>query len=159
MVWALYTLGIWPILERQVEKAIERWRHPDRAIWEVRGEPRHFVSSKVFCWVACDRGSRLAEVREHWEKVERWRAAADEIQADILEHGVDDRGVFVQHYDTTALDAALLLIRPTGRATCASACSAWPARSGFTPRTSTHTPAVISATSRRHSPTSRSSTR
>ncbi len=62
------------------------------------------------CWVACDRGSRLAEVREDWEKVERWRAAADEIKADILEHGVDDRGVFVQHYDTTALDAALLLM-------------------------------------------------
>jgi alpha,alpha-trehalase len=64
----------------------------------------------MFCRVACDRGSRLAEVREHWEKVELWRAAADEIKADILEHGVDDRGVFVQHYDTTALDAALLLM-------------------------------------------------
>ena len=101
---------IWPILERQVEKAIDRWKHPDRGIWEIRGEPKHFTSSKMFCWVACDRGSRLAEVREHWEKVERWRAAADEIKADILEHGVDDRGVFVQHYDTTALDAALLLM-------------------------------------------------
>ena len=92
---------IWPILERQVETAIERWREPDRGIWEVRGEPKHFTSSKMFCWVACDRGSRLAEVREDWEQVERWRAAADEIKADILEHGVDERGVFVQHYDTT----------------------------------------------------------
>jgi GH15 family glucan-1,4-alpha-glucosidase len=101
---------IWPILERQVEKAVERWKHPDRGIWEVRGEPKHFVSSKMFCWVACDRGSRLAEVREDYEKVERWRAVADEIHADILENGVDDRGVFVQHYDTDALDAALLLM-------------------------------------------------
>jgi GH15 family glucan-1,4-alpha-glucosidase len=101
---------VWPILEHQVEKAIERWRMPDRGIWEVRGEPKHFVSSKMFCWVACDRGSRLAEIREDWERVERWRAAADEIHADILEHGLDDRGVFVQHYDTTALDAALLLM-------------------------------------------------
>jgi alpha,alpha-trehalase len=101
---------VWPILEHQVEKAIENWRHPDRGIWEVRGEPKHFVSSKMFCWVACDRGSRLAELREDYGRVERWRAAADEIHADICEHGVDDRGVFVQHYDTTALDAALLLM-------------------------------------------------
>jgi GH15 family glucan-1,4-alpha-glucosidase len=101
---------VWPILKRQVEAAIANWRKPDRGIWEVRGEPKHFTSSKMFCWVACDRGSRLAEVREDWEHMERWRAAADEIHADVLEHGVDHRGVFVQHYDTTALDAALLLM-------------------------------------------------
>jgi GH15 family glucan-1,4-alpha-glucosidase len=64
----------------------------------------------MFCWVACDRGSRLAEVREDWEQMESWRAAADEIHADVCEHGVDERGVFVQHYDTDALDAALLLM-------------------------------------------------
>jgi GH15 family glucan-1,4-alpha-glucosidase len=101
---------VWPILKRQVEAAIENWRKPDRGIWEVRGEPKHFTSSKMFCWVACDRGARLAEVREDWEQMERWRSAADEIHADVCEHGVDDRGVFVQHYETTALDAALLLL-------------------------------------------------
>ncbi len=101
---------VWPILKKQVELAIENWRSPDRGIWEVRGEPKHFTSSKMFCWVACDRGARLAEVRENWELVDRWQAAADEIHADICEHGVDGRGVFVQHYDTTALDAALLLM-------------------------------------------------
>jgi GH15 family glucan-1,4-alpha-glucosidase len=101
---------VWPILKRQVEAAIENWRKPDRGIWEVRGEPRHFTSSKIFCWVACDRGARLAAMREDWERVERWRAAADEIHADVCEHGIDERGVFVQHYDTTALDAALLLM-------------------------------------------------
>jgi GH15 family glucan-1,4-alpha-glucosidase len=101
---------VWPILERQVETAIEHWRKPDRGIWEVRGEPKHFTSSKMFCWVACDRGARLAEIREDWEHVQRWRATADEIHADVCQHGVDDRGVFVQHYDTTALDAALLLM-------------------------------------------------
>jgi GH15 family glucan-1,4-alpha-glucosidase len=90
--------------------AIANWRKPDRGIWEVRGEPKHFTSSKMFCWVACDRGARLAEIREDWERVERWQAAADEIHADICEHGVDGRGVFVQHYETTALDAALLLM-------------------------------------------------
>jgi GH15 family glucan-1,4-alpha-glucosidase len=101
---------VWPILSRQVEMAIANWRKPDRGIWEVRGEPKHFTSSKMFCWVACDRGARLAEIREDWERVERWQAAADEIHADICEHGVDGRGVFVQHYETTALDAALLLM-------------------------------------------------
>jgi GH15 family glucan-1,4-alpha-glucosidase len=64
----------------------------------------------VFCWVACDRGARLAELREDSEKAKRWREAADEIHADVCEHGVDDRGVFVQHYESDALDAALLLM-------------------------------------------------
>jgi GH15 family glucan-1,4-alpha-glucosidase len=101
---------VWPILKRQVEAAIANWRKPDRGIWEVRGDPKHFTSSKMFCWVACDRGARLAEIREDAEHVARWQAAADEIHADILERGVDQRGVFVQHYDTTALDASLLLL-------------------------------------------------
>jgi len=102
--------SVWPLLSRHVECAVEHWREPDRGIWEVRGEPQHFVASKVMCWVACDRGARLARVREDAEKVERWQAAADEIHADICEHGVDERGVFVQHYGTTELDAANLLI-------------------------------------------------
>jgi alpha,alpha-trehalase len=101
---------VWKMLSRQVEQAIEHWREPDRGIWEVRGEAKHFTSSKVFCWVACDRGSRLAELREDVERAQRWRDVADEIHADICEHGVDDRGVFVQHYDTKALDASLLLL-------------------------------------------------
>jgi GH15 family glucan-1,4-alpha-glucosidase len=101
---------VWPLLKRQVEAAIACWREPDRGIWEVRGEPKHFTSSKMFCWIACDRGARLAEIREDWQHAERWRAAADEIHADVCENGVDERGVFVQHYETTALDAALLLM-------------------------------------------------
>src|ERR1700761_5507103 len=101
---------VWRILQRQVEAAIENWREPDRGIWEVRGEPKHFTSSKVFCWVACDRGARLAELREDFTRARRWREAADEIKADVLANGVDERGVFVQHYDTEALDAALLLL-------------------------------------------------
>jgi GH15 family glucan-1,4-alpha-glucosidase len=101
---------VWPILVTQVEQALEHWRQPDRGIWEVRGEPKHFTSSKMFCWVAADRGARLARLREDVEKAERWQAAADEIHADILEHGVDDRGVFRAHYETDALDASLLLM-------------------------------------------------
>ncbi|MBV9168010.1 MAG: glycoside hydrolase family 15 protein, partial [Solirubrobacterales bacterium] len=101
---------VWPILEYQVECAIKNWRDPDRGIWEVRGEPKHFTSSKMSCWVACDRGSRLAELREDTERAVRWRAVAEEIHADMCAHGVDERGVFVQHYGSTALDASLLLL-------------------------------------------------
>jgi GH15 family glucan-1,4-alpha-glucosidase len=101
---------VWPILFRQVEQAIANWREPDRGIWEVRGEPKHFTSSKMFCWVACDRGARLAAIREEYATAARWQAAADEIHADICEHAVDGRGVFVQHYETDALDASLLLM-------------------------------------------------
>jgi alpha,alpha-trehalase len=101
---------IWGILVRQVEEALEHWRSPDRGIWEVRGEPKHFTSSKVMCWVAADRGARLARLRNELEYAERWQAAADEIHAEICAKGVDERGVFTQHYDTKALDASLLLM-------------------------------------------------
>jgi alpha,alpha-trehalase len=101
---------VWPILERQVEAAIKHWQEPDRGIWEVRGEPKHFTSSKMFCWVACDRGARLAELREDTERAERWQKEADKIHNDICENGVDERGVFVQHYGSTALDGSLLLM-------------------------------------------------
>jgi GH15 family glucan-1,4-alpha-glucosidase len=101
---------IWPIIRRQVETALDNWREPDRGIWEVRGQPSHFTSSKLMCWVAADRGARLAQLRDDARMAERWRAAADEIHADICEHAIDDRGVFVQHYETTALDASVLLM-------------------------------------------------
>jgi GH15 family glucan-1,4-alpha-glucosidase len=101
---------VWSILQRQVESALEHWREPDQGIWEVRGDPKHFTSSKLMCWVAADRGARLARLRDDAELAERWQAAADEMHADICEHGVDERGVFVQHYDTDALDASLLLM-------------------------------------------------
>ena len=101
---------IWPILKKQVEDAIEHWKEPDQGIWEVRGEPKHFTSSKLMCWVALDRGARLAEIREEKELAEEWQKVADEIHDDICENALDDRGVFCQHYDTDALDASVLLM-------------------------------------------------
>ncbi|MEA2364618.1 MAG: alpha,alpha-trehalase, partial [Thermoleophilaceae bacterium] len=100
---------IWPIVKRQVETALAKWREPDRGIWEIRGEPKHFTSSKLMCWVAADRGARLAEMRGELEYAARWQSAADEIKADILENALDERGVFTQHYETEALDASVLL--------------------------------------------------
>jgi len=101
---------VWPILKRATESAIENWKKPDRGIWEVRGEPQHFTSSKLMCWVACDRGARLAELHGDMALAQRWQGVADEIKRDICDHGVDERGVFVQHYGTKALDASVLLI-------------------------------------------------
>ena len=98
--------GLWPILVKQVEEAITSWKEPDRGIWEVRGEPQHFVSSKLFCWVALDRGARLAEMHDEPEYQARWREIANEIHADICANGVDKRGVFVQRYGSDALDVA-----------------------------------------------------
>ncbi len=101
---------LWPVLLDQVAAAWRVWRRPDQGIWEARGKPRHYVSSKLMCWVALDRGARLAELRGEDELASRWQQGAETIREDILQRGVDDRGVFVQHYDTTALDASSLLI-------------------------------------------------
>ena len=101
---------LWPVLKDQVECAARVWCEPDQGIWEARGEPRHYVSSKLMCWVAMDRGARLAERRGNDDLAESWQAIAEEISEDILDKGVDKRGVFRQHYDTDALDASTLLV-------------------------------------------------
>jgi alpha,alpha-trehalase len=101
---------VWPILKHAVECAIANWKEPDRGIWEVRGEPQHFTSSKLMCWVACDRGARLAELHGDRNLAVSWQRVADEIKSDICLNGVDSRGVFVQHYGSKALDASVLLI-------------------------------------------------
>jgi len=101
---------LWPMLEDQVRCALDVWRRPDQGIWEARGEPKHYVSSKLMCWVAADRGARLAELEGEVELASEWRSAADEIREDVLARGVSDRGVFRQHYETDALDASTLLV-------------------------------------------------
>ena len=101
---------LWPLLVDQARCAAKVWEQPDQGIWEGRGQPRHYVSSKLMCWVALDRGARLAERRGEEQVAEELQAIADEIKADILERGVDARGVFRQHYETDALDASNLLI-------------------------------------------------
>ena len=100
---------IWPILERQVGEALKHWREPDAGIWEVRGEPKHFTSSKIMCWVALDRGAKIARMDGDDDKAAEWELAADEIKQDILDNGVDERGVLTQYYGSTSLDASLLL--------------------------------------------------
>ncbi len=100
---------LWPIVKSQAECASRVWREPDQGIWEARGKPQQYVSSKLMCWVALDRAAKLAEIRGDPTLSTTWHATADEIRADVLAHGVSDRGVLRQHYETDALDASVLL--------------------------------------------------
>jgi alpha,alpha-trehalase len=99
---------LWPIVQSQAECATKVWREPDQGIWEARGKPQHYTSSKLMCWVAMDRAARLAHRRGDAKQSESWGATADEIKEDILAHGLKD-GVLRQHYETDALDASTLL--------------------------------------------------
>src|SRR5207248_9216712 len=100
---------LWPIVQSQAECATRVWRKPDQGIWEARGKQRHYVSSKLMCWTALDRAAQLAGIAGEPDLKAAWAQTADEIKADILEHGVSERGVLRQHYDTDALDASNLL--------------------------------------------------
>ncbi len=100
---------LWPLVKTQAGCAKEVWRNPDQGIWEARGKPQHYVSSKLMCWVALDRAAKLATIRGDSVLAAEWGGTANEIKADILEHGVDKRGVLRQHYATDSLDASTLL--------------------------------------------------
>jgi len=99
---------LWPIVETQAECATRVWREPDQGIWEARGAPQHYVSSKLMCWVALDRAAQLAEIRGDRELQQKWADVAEEIKDDILANGAKD-GILRQHYETDSLDASTLL--------------------------------------------------
>ncbi len=101
---------VWEGLASLVDSAIDHAGDPDQGIWEIRGDPQHFTASKVLCWVAMDRGADMARTRHDLERADRWRKAADELKAEILDKGVDGRGRFRQAYANDELDASLLLI-------------------------------------------------
>ena len=101
---------LWPIVQAQARCATEVWREPDQGIWEARGAPRDYVSSKLMCWVAMDRAAKLAAIRGDDKLQEEWGATGDEIIDDVLTRGITcDGGVMRQHYETDALDASNLL--------------------------------------------------
>jgi GH15 family glucan-1,4-alpha-glucosidase len=96
--------------------AAERWRHPDASMWEVRGEERHYVHSKLMGWLALDRAVRIAGThRTRRRRVERWQAERDALAADVRARGFDQhRGSYVRSYGAAELDAALLLLPALG---------------------------------------------
>jgi GH15 family glucan-1,4-alpha-glucosidase len=114
----------WEFLSSVVEFVIENWRRPDAGLWESRGGYRHFVYSKVMCWVALDRGIKLAQIlllekvgaeflNVSDDQLQRWAKVRDEIKEDVLTNGYDpqykaDQGAFVQFYGSKNLDASNL---------------------------------------------------
>ncbi len=117
LAWTWYRFGhepdedYWGFLVDVVNATVKNWPLPDQGIWEMRGEPRHFVQSKAMCWSALDRGIRLAEVLGREAPVERWKEAREAIRRAIDERGYDKaRGVFIQAFGFPRMDASLLLL-------------------------------------------------
>ena len=97
------------------DTAARRWREADSGIWEMRGEPRHHLSSKVLCWTALDRAVKLAPQLGDYAKVPEWEAARDEIRRAVVERGWSEkRQAFAQSFDSDELDAAVLLMPMLG---------------------------------------------
>jgi GH15 family glucan-1,4-alpha-glucosidase len=105
----------WRFLLELVDMAARLWSEPDHGLWESRGEPKHYVHSKVMCWTALDRGLRLAEECMRKAPERRWKKVREEIREAIESEGYDEgRGVFVQTFGGKDLDAALLLLPRVG---------------------------------------------
>ncbi len=105
----------WEMQRTLLEWLESGWREPDSGLWEVRGDPRHFVHSKVMCWVAFDRGIRAVESFGLEGPTSRWRALRDETHREVCAQGWDqDRATFTQSYGSTELDASLLMIPMVG---------------------------------------------
>ena len=97
------------------DTAASRWDEKDQGIWEVRGEPRDFLYSKLMCWVALDRAIALAAQLGAADRVEAWAAVRDQIRAAILERGWNDQaGAFTQAFGSEDLDASSLMLAITG---------------------------------------------
>ena len=102
---------VWSRVRRRLNWLCDHWQLPDEGIWEVRGGRRHFIYSKVMCWVAFDRGLRLAEKRSFPAERSRWLDARDKIYEEVILKGWSEkRQAFVQHYDSESLDASNLIM-------------------------------------------------
>jgi len=105
----------WSFQKALADFVASHWTEPDRGIWEIRGDPQHFVHSKVMAWVALDRAITGIEARGLEGPAERWRAVREQIHADVCANGIDrSRGVFVQRYGATDLDASTLIVPLVG---------------------------------------------
>jgi len=97
------------------DTAATRWHEPDHGIWEIRGEPRHFLYSKLMCWVAVDRAIKLADRLDATDRVGRWKVSRDEIADAIMTRGWNERvGAFTQSFGSDALDASSLMMPIVG---------------------------------------------
>ncbi|HEX3247310.1 MAG TPA: glycoside hydrolase family 15 protein [Chloroflexota bacterium] len=109
------TAETWSMLRGLVEQAARSWQLPDRGIWEVRGEPKLFLYSRLRCWNALDRGIKLAEKFRLPAPLDSWRHIREQVRGAILERGYDARqGAFTQAFDSPELDASSLVIPRIG---------------------------------------------
>lgn len=105
----------WEIVKNIISTVCASWRQPDKGIWELRGPSQHFVFSKVMCWVALDRGVRIAELIHKTYYAHLWREEANRIQADVFANGWNPAlQSFTQAYGNTAMDSSLLLMEHYG---------------------------------------------
>ncbi len=106
---------IWEVVRNIIRAVISDWEKPDNGIWEIRNSDKHFVFSKVMCWVTLDRGIKIAQLLNLKEYVKKWKKEADRIKKDILENGWNEQmQSFTQTYHETDLDASLLLMEEYG---------------------------------------------
>jgi GH15 family glucan-1,4-alpha-glucosidase len=107
--------AVWSMQQALLKFLESRWSKPDEGLWEIRGASRHFVHSKVMCWVAYDRGVRMAEEFGLPGPIAHWRRIRDRIHREVCDKGYDaERGTFTQSYGSADLDASLLLIPQVG---------------------------------------------
>jgi GH15 family glucan-1,4-alpha-glucosidase len=105
----------WALQRALVDQLARTWDHPDHGLWEIRGEPRCFTHSRAMVWAAFDRAVRAVEEYDLPGDVETWRGLRDTVREEVLAHGFDEgRNTFTQHYDTTEVDAALLVLPLVG---------------------------------------------
>jgi len=102
---------LWTHLRRLINYVCDNWQRKDEGVWEVRGGQQQFVYSKLMCWVAVDRGLRLADKRSFPADRDRWLKVRDQIYEEIMDKGWNpNREAFVQHYGSESLDAANLMM-------------------------------------------------
>ncbi len=105
----------WAFVKKIVEHVRKNWNTKDSGIWEARSEPRHYVYSKVMCWVALDRGVRIARAHNFEAPLDDWRKTMDEIKTAVLQNGFSDKlNSFVQSFGSEDLDATGLLLPIVG---------------------------------------------
>jgi GH15 family glucan-1,4-alpha-glucosidase len=124
LIWQYFSLfghtlangeELWTIVRTLLRTVQHGWREKDKSIWELRSLEEHFTFSKVLCWVAMDRGVRIAELIGKQGYADHWRQIREEIRADIEENGWNERvGAYTQYYGSADTDAANLLMEPYG---------------------------------------------